>query len=659
MLRLTRVLSPAVLLLVASGALLGALALGHGADARVALDPGAVVRFGRPMARMLVDLGVAVALGGLGLAIFAFARDDDGYGRALDLAAGGAGVWTVAAAASCVFAYSATAGTAPNLGSSYGAGLGSFLTGSEPGRIWLTTALIGAVVTVLCFAIRNQTALVLVAALAALGLIPLSESGHAGDSATHELALTAVWLHVLFAGLWVGGLLILAMLQWRERRNGMTERLLPVLERYSTLALVCFIVVAVSGVVSADLRVAEWDKLLTPYGVLVLIKVAVLGALGVFGALRRRVLIERLRRTAARRLFWIMATAELAFMGIASGVAAALAVTSPPAVATSAAQSDDSTPAEVLTGSPLPPPIDALRYLTAWNLDLLWVLVIGFGVVFYLWGVIRLRRRGDRWPWYRTALWLVGMAGLLWVTSGVANVYEQYLFSVHLLENMLLATAIPVLLVLSAPVTLVLRTVRKRDDGSRGVREWVLLATRSKAAAVLTHPLVAGGLFVASLWALSSTPLLRWATTDHVGHEWMILHLLIVGYLFAQTLVGVDPAPSRPPYPIRLILLLVVMAFLAAFGLALASSDGLLLADWYGAMGRTWGATPLEDQRAAGGIAWSAGGIPAVVLAIGVAIRWSRGDDRAPRRRDRQAERDGEAEPEAHDAMPRDRARAR
>ena len=651
MLRLARIVSPAVLLLVAFVALLGALAFGHGADAPVALDPGAVVRYGTPMARMLVNLGIAVALGGLGLAIFAFATDDDGYGRALDIAAGGAGVWTVAAAVSCVFSYSTAGGGAPNLGTAFGQGLGSFLTQQELGRIWLTTALVGAVVTVLCFAVRNQVALVFVAALAALGLIPLSESGHAGDSSTHNIALTAIWLHVLFAGLWVGGLLILAMLQWRERRNGMAERLLPIVERYSTFALICFIVVAISGVVSADLRVAEWDKLLTPYGILVLVKVAALGALGLFGVFQRRVLIERLRRTAAQRFFWIMATIELAFMGVASGVAAGLAVTAPPVVAISAAQSDDSTPAEILTGSPLPPPIDALKYLTAWNFDLLWVLIIAFGVVFYLWGVIRLRRRGDRWPWYRTALWLVGMAGLFWVTSGVSNVYEQYLFSVHMLEHMLLTMAIPVLLVLSAPVTLALRAIHKRDDGSRGAREWILYAVHSKAAGILTHPLVAGGLFVASLWVFYYTPLFRWATTDHVGHEWMILHFLIVGYLFTQTLVGIDPVPNRPPYPIRLILLLVVMAFHAFFGLALISTDGLFLADWYGAMGRTWGATPLEDQQAAGGIAWSVGEIPTVILAIGVAIQWSRSDEREAKRRDRQAERDGDAELEAYNAM--------
>jgi cytochrome c oxidase assembly factor CtaG len=251
------------------------------------------------------------------------------------------------------------------------------------------------------------------------------------------------------------------------------------------------------------------------------------------------------------------------------------------------------------------------------------------------------------------------MAALLWTTCGVDNVYEQYLFSIHMLEHMLLTMAVPVLLVLAAPVTLGLRAIRRREDGSRGAREWIMLLVHSKAASVLTHPLVSAGLFIASLWVFYYTPLFSWATTDHVGHTWMIFHFLIVGYLFTQTLIGIDPVKNRPPYPIRLILLLIVMAFHAFFGLAIISTDGLFLSNWYGAMGRTWGATPLEDQQAAGGIAWSVGEIPTVILAIAVAILWSRSDDREAKRHDRKADRDGDAELEAYNAMLAGRAKQR
>ena len=71
---------------------------------------------------------------------------------------------------------------------------------------------------------------------------------------------------------------------------------------------------------------------------------------------------------------------------------------------------------------------------------------------------------------------------------------------------------------------------------------------------------------------------------------------------------------------------------------------GLFLAEWFGGMGRTWGAPPIEDQYAGGGIAWSIGELPTLILAITVAIQWSRSDDRNQRRRDRHADRTGDVE---------------
>jgi putative copper resistance protein D len=128
----------------------------------------------------------------------------------------------------------------------------------------------------------------------------------------------------------------------------------------------------------------------------------------------------------------------------------------------------------------------------------------------------------------------------------------------------------------------------------------------------------------------------------------MIIHFLITGYLFVQSLIGIDPVPYRLPYPFRLVLLLGTMAFHAFFGLSLITSSGLLLADWFGAMGRTWGQTPLGDQQTGGGIAWSIGEIPTVILAIVVAIQWSRSDAKETKRRDRNADRTNEAELNAY-----------
>ena len=182
-----------------------------------------------------------------------------------------------------------------------------------------------------------------------------------------------------------------------------------------------------------------------------------------------------------------------------------------------------------------------------------------------------------------------------------------------------------------------------------------MLIVHSRYFAVLANPLVAAGLFVGSLWAFYYTPLFSWATTDHLGHQWMIVHFLATGYLFASAMIGIDPSPQRPPYPIRLLILLGAMAFHAFFGLALIQGTGLLLADWYGAMG--WGIDALADQRTGGGIAWSVGELPTVSLALIVAVLWYRSDRRESTRYDRKADRDGDAELNAYNEMLAARAR--
>ncbi|PZQ89039.1 MAG: copper transporter [Leifsonia xyli] len=645
--RLAWVTGPALLLLAALAAVLVALSVGGGADAPPLVDPGALVRYGIPIVTVLVNLGAAATVGSLALACFALTPGEKAYERVVDLAAAGAAVWTVASGTMAFLLFQSLHITAPTLDDAYGQQLGTFLTEVPAGRAWLTVTLVAAAATAVCFAVRNITALAVTGIGSAFSLLLIAQQGHAGSTAEHDLAVSAIWLHILFACVWVGGLLAIVVV----RRQLAGDRMRAVLARYSSLALVSFVVVAISGYVSAAVRVGEFANLASPYGLIVVGKVTALLALGVLGAMQRRWVISRVRERASAWWFRALVLGELAFMGVATGLGAGLARTAPPIAEVPSTELSNPSPSEILTGRALPPELAGIRFVTEWRLELVWALIVAFGAFFYLAGVWRLHRRGDRWPWYRTVLWLLGLGTLAWVTNGAPGVYGQYLFSAHMLGHMVLTMAIPVLLVLAAPVTLAARAIHKRDDGSRGPREWILWAVQSPVAAVLTNPFVAAALFAVSLWVFYYTGLFRWAVTDHVGHLWMVTHFLITGYLFALVLVGVDPVRKRPPHALRLLLLLATMAFHAFFGLAIMSDQGLMLADWFGAMGRTWGLPPLEDQRWGGGIAWSVGEIPTVILAIVVAVQWARSDDREAKRRDRAADRDGEAELAAYNAM--------
>ncbi|WP_161580302.1 cytochrome c oxidase assembly protein [Subtercola vilae] len=639
-----RIAGPAALVAAAFAMLILGLEYGGGATALLLADPGPLVRFGLPMATLAVNLSASLAIGALFLAVFVLRSSKPEFNRALDIAAAGAALLTVFSAITGFLSFLNVTSSSASLDSKFGQILGQFLIAVPLGQAWLETTLLAAAVTVLCFAVRNVTMLAFVGVLAVLTLVPMAQQGHAAGTDGHDAAITALFLHILFAAVWLGGLLVLALLS-KQLDN---SRLLEVVQRYSGVALVCFVVVAASGYVSAELRIGSLDRLLTPYGILVLVKVTALIVLGLIGAMYRNLLIRRLADGAGRRIFWRIVVVELVFMGVASGTAVALARTATPIPEV---LPSTPTPAQILTGSAVPPELTFGNFFTQWNFDLLWILVCGFGIFFYLAGVVRLRRRGDSWPIHRTILWVAGMLLLLFVTNGFMNVYEKYLFSVHMMGHMILAMMIPILLVSAGPVTLAMRAINKRSDGSRGGREWILLAVHSRIGNFLSNPIVAGVLFATSLLTFYYTPLFRWATVDHIGHEWMIVHFLIVGYLFAQALIGVDPVAFTLPYPFRLVLLLATMAFHAFFGLTLMTGTGLLLADWYGAMGRAWGTSAISDQQTGGGIAWSIGEIPTLILAIVVAIQWGRSDTKETKRLDRNADRTHDAELNEYNAM--------
>ncbi len=637
-----RYVGPGLLAVAALVTLVVGLLYGGGAAPLALADPGPVVRWGLPVAELAVNLSAAGMVGTLVLALFALRPGQAAFDSALDLSSASAAVFTIASGATGYLSFLNALNPNPSIDAQFGQQLGRFLIELDVGRSWLVTTVVGAVLTVLIFIVRSWTPTLLVTVLAAATLVPMALQGHSGDEANHNTAVMSLLLHILGAAVWMGGLLALVIL--RPQLRG--EESKRVVQRYSSLALAAFIVVAGSGVVRALAGLSSLTDLVTPYGALLIGKVIALGILGAFGAWYRRRLLTGIG-SDGRFAFWNLVGVELAIMGIASGLAVALSRTPPPV---NTSLSGSTSPAVYLTGAPLPPELTPMRWLTAWELDPIWTCVVGFAAFFYLAGVHRLRHRGDAWPAYRTVLWLFGLLLLVWVTGGAVNVYQDYLFSVHMVGHMLLTMAIPMCLVFGAPVTLAARAIHRRTDGTRGGREWILWAVHTPFARVVTHPIVAAAIFIASLWIFYYTDLFRWSLYDHLWHEWMIVHFLISGYLFVQSLVGIDPVPLRLPYALRLVTLIAVMALHAFFGIAIMAQTGLMVAEWFGSMGRTWGATPLEDQYTGGGIAWSVGEIPTLILAVTVAVQWARSDARQQRRADRHADRTGDRELEEYNA---------
>ena len=598
----------------------------------------ALVRYGLPLVRAVHDLAAALTVGLLAVGTWCLVPErgaPTGELTGLRLvvirrAAIAAAVWLAASLTFIVLTAADVSGirvTDPG----FGWLLVTFVGQIDLGRALGVSALLILVVFTFAVTATHVTTAAWGAALSLVAVLPIALAGHSAVGSDHMNAVDSLAIHLVGVCLWVGGLAALVLI---ARRLG--DQLQVVVTRYSSLALWCFIAVAASGLINALLRLGSLRELASGYGLLVLGKAAALGLLGLAGLAHRTRTIRQLPDRP--RLFLRLAAVEVIVMGATIGLAVALSRSAPPASGT------DVDPVALLLGFPPPPPLTVQRYVFSFYPDVLWLTIAGLAAALYVASVVRLRRRGDSWPWSRLVSWLAGCALLVLMTSGGPAIYGRVHFSTHMLQHMVLMMMVPLLWVLAAPVTLALRALRPRTDGSLGARETLLQLLHSTSARFLGNPITAELLFIASLVIFYYTRLFDIAMFTHVGHVLMIAHFLFVGYLFIWCMIGVDPGAAQPAYPFRVLMLFVMLSVHAFFGVSLMSSGTLLAPNYWHAIGQTNDEALLADQQLGGAIAWGSGDIPSLLLGVALVFAWLRDDQRRARQLDRQAERDNDAE---------------
>ncbi|MDT0414982.1 cytochrome c oxidase assembly protein [Streptomyces sp. DSM 41982] len=279
--------------------------------------------------------------------------------------------------------------------------------------------------------------------------------------------------------------------------------------------------------------------------------------------------------------------------------------------------------------------------------DVFFLVACLLGLGLYGWGVARLRRRGDSWSWGRTLPFVLGVLTIMLVMCTKLNDYGMVMFSVHMVQHMVISMLSPILILLGAPMTLALRALPVAGRGRKGPREWLLWLLHSRYMRVVTHPLFTIPLFIASLYALYFTPLFDFLMESTAGHIAMMVHFLAVGVVFFWPIMGVDPGPHRPGYLMRMLELFAGMPFHAFFGIALMMASTTMVGTFENPPA-SLGVDALSDQTAAGGIAWAFSEVPSVVVLLVLLMQWYRSEQRQARRTDRAADRDGDAELNAY-----------
>ena len=230
-------------------------------------------------------------------------------------------------------------------------------------------------------------------------------------------------------------------------------------------------------------------------------------------------------------------------------------------------------------------------------------------------------------PRWRVAAFLGGLAALLVALVSPIEAYEGQLFSVHMVQHILIELVAAPLLLLGRPITLTLRVA------SPTLRRTLLRLLHSAPLRVLAFPVVAWLLFAAVNWGWHFSAAYDVALENELVHYLQHASFLAAALLFWWPVLDADPSPWRLPHPVRLLYLFLAMPQNSFLGVALLSAPDPLYAH-YLTNARVWGPTPLEDQQLAGIIMWVVGDVAFLAGMVVVILSWMRHEDRRTKRLD-------------------------
>ncbi|MBM3655744.1 MAG: cytochrome c oxidase assembly protein [Actinobacteria bacterium] len=460
---------------------------------------------------------------------------------------------------------------------------------------------------------KNGGALVLLLFAISGVVAPLFQS-HSSSQGSHGLAIGSLVIHVIALSFWIGSVIALKVMPKHLQALA--------LARVSTIALWSSLSVVLTGLTNAWTRLRLSQDWFTGYGALIGVKLVL--TLTVF------VVASRIRKGLAANTLVLF---EIGVMAAILGIGSILNRFTP---RESGAVEFDRV--RELVGISMPGEPTLSRVFFEYEANGLFLGALILATALYVRGVVALVRRGDGWPVGRTISFAIGISLLDYATSGGLGLYSHFSFQYHMIAHMVLSMIAPIAIILSAPITLALRTLPiGRDRSERGIRGLLIAALHSRPIQIITHPIAAIAIFDGSLFALYFTPLFSNLMTGHFGHMIMNFHFIAAGLLFFHVIVGIDPNPRKVHHLARVVILLAAMSIHAFFSVALMSANELIDGGYYQLLDRPWATDLLSDQKMGAAIGWAMGEIPIVAALIATFIQWVRSDEREARRADRRS----------------------
>lgn len=230
--------------------------------------------------------------------------------------------------------------------------------------------------------------------------------------------------------------------------------------------------------------------------------------------------------------------------------------------------------------------------------------LLGVAAAVYLVLALRQRRRRRPWSARRTTGFLAGSALCGAALFPEVVPFPEGDFREHMLQHLVIGMIAPVLLVLAAPMTLLMRSISVRSARR------LTSVLRSRVCHGIAHPVVALTLNVGGMGALYFSPLYEVMLESPAVHLLVHVHFLAAGCLFAWVIAGPDPGPRRPSVPARLVVLGVAITVHATLSQLLYA--GLFVS------------LPVSSQELRGGaeLMYYGGDIAELLLAFALVSAW-------------------------------------
>src|SRR6266705_5194356 len=153
--------------------------------------------------------------------------------------------------------------------------------------------------------------------------------------------------------------------------------------------------------------------------------------------------------------------------------------------------------------------------LTQWEFAPVVTAATGAAAAAYLWGAWRVGRRHPArpWPWWRTALFLGGLAVVVLATEGGIGAYDDVLAWDHMVQHLMLLMIAPPLLVAGQPMTLLLHASRNP------LHTWAKRALRSRPVRWVTWPAFGTAAYAATVVGTHLTNFMTYVESNETVHQ--------------------------------------------------------------------------------------------------------------------------------------------